>query len=427
MVTTRKGAATRRRILDAAWDLSDERGVDTVLAGVTLREVAAASGMTPSSVSYHFPTMHDLAVAMVEHLIASTSLQPDTTTEVVGDELAGRADEGLATALRAALRADWDVLTSPTATTLQHRVNRAEAGASDPAIRDGVAAINRTWVEQLTELYEATAAEFELRPVEPLTLPDLARAIFAMIDGLQRQWMVDPDAVRPDLSSDIAVLLISAAVVPAGRPTDLEEITVQLPRPVVADLGRSAATDAAARVAHLFASGMHDVTLTRVGQELGWGAEHVARHFGSVRALAAMAFHRHLTVVEEAVQRRPSAGARTCLTDGVYELARAALADPHCALALAHERQETRLRPLPERPGEDIRALVPVGEVLAGPLEAAGDRRRSECIELGDLVADTVLTHAATHPRRTISDVTGLALRLVPEDSDICAGNRPLV
>ena len=43
------------------------------------------------------------------------------------------------------------------------------------------------------------------------------------------------------------------------------------------------------------------------------------------------------------------------------------------------------------------------------------------------MVADTVLVHAATHPRSTISDVTELALRLVPEDSDICAGNRPLV
>lgn len=427
MGTTPKGAATRRRILDAAWELGDRRGVETVLAGVTLREVAAAAGMTPSSVSYHFSTMRDLAVAMVEHLIASTDLQPNTTTDVVGEELAARADQGLASALRAAFRADWEVLTGSEAIRLQHRVNRAEAGASDPAVRAGVAAINRTWVELLNELYEATAAQFELRPVAPLTLPDLSRAIFAMIDGLQRQWMHDPDSVRPDLSSDIAVLLISAAIVPAGRPTDLEEITVQLPRPPGLHLDGPSPVEVAARVAHLFSAGLHDVTLTRVGTELGWGAEHVARHFGSVRSVAAMSFHRHVAVIEDAVHRRPDAGPRTCLTDGVYELARAALSDPHCALALAHERQDRRLLPLPDRPGEDIRALVPLGEVLAHPLEAGGERRRSECIELADVVADTVLAQAATRRRSTITDVTELALRLVPTDSDICAGNRPLV
>lgn len=427
MGTTRKGAATRRRILDAAWDLSDERGVDTVLAGVTLREVAAAAGMTPSSVSYHFPTMHELAASMVEHLITSTMSDPLQAVTVVELILLESGREGLAAAVREAAQANWDVITSEAERTFQHRFTRAEAGAGEPEIRENVARMYRTWVEQLTAIYERCAAELNLRPVDPLTVSDLGRTIAATADGLVRQWMCDPSSVRPDLLADIAVLLVSASMVPAVRPTDLEEITVQLPRPAGADLGTSAPTEAAARVAHLFAAGVQEVTLTRVGQELGWGAEHVARHFGSVRAMAAMAFHRHLTIIEEAVQRRPSAGARTCLTDGVYELARAALADPHCALALAHERQETRLRPLPQRPGEDIRALVPVGEVLAGPLEAAGDRRRSECIELGDVVADTVLAHAATHPRSTIADVTGLALRLVPEDSDICAGNRPLV
>ena len=47
MADTPKGRATRARILDAAWDLSDARGAEVILGGVTLREIAARGGHDP--------------------------------------------------------------------------------------------------------------------------------------------------------------------------------------------------------------------------------------------------------------------------------------------------------------------------------------------------------------------------------------------
>ena len=55
-MATRKGEAARDRILAAAWDEIDDLGVEQLLAGVSIRDVAARAGVAPSSVTYHFGT-----------------------------------------------------------------------------------------------------------------------------------------------------------------------------------------------------------------------------------------------------------------------------------------------------------------------------------------------------------------------------------
>jgi AcrR family transcriptional regulator len=410
-VTTRKGVATRRRILESAWDLVDARGAESLLSGVTLREVAAAADMTPSSISYHFPTMRDLAVGMVELLEADAAVEPQPVA-VVDMILDTAHAEGVATAIRLAAAANWASLTTPEELALQHRLNRTLAAGLDPEMRDSLSRLTDSWILDLARIYERTADRMGLRPIEPFTHLDLARAIGAMADGMLRHWMSDPDAVRPGLLEDMAVLVTSASMVPAGRPTTLSEVAAQLPRPDGDDDPLLADLQVAHGLAGLFSAGVDEVTLSQLGEALRCGADEVADRFGTVRRAAALSFHRHLHGVREAVARRPDAGDDVSLTDGVYELARATLHDPHCALALAHERHVSRVGDAPS--DSDVRALVPVGEALEPPLRTMVDGSPSDQADLADLIADTVLVYGATHPRQTITTVTEVALRLVP-------------
>src|SRR5437868_6449187 len=52
--------ATRREILDAAWDLAHEQGI----AGFTLRDIAARVGMQAPSLYSHFPSKTAIYDAM---------------------------------------------------------------------------------------------------------------------------------------------------------------------------------------------------------------------------------------------------------------------------------------------------------------------------------------------------------------------------
>ncbi len=410
-MTTRKGVATRRRILESAWQMVDARGAESLLAGVTLREVAAAADMTPSSITYHFPTMRDLAIGMVELLEADSTAEPQPVA-VVDMILDTAHAEGLATAIRLAAEANWASLTTPEELALQHRLNRTVAAALDPAMREGLTRLTDSWVLDLARIYERTSERLGLRPVEPFTHLDLARAVAAMADGMLRHWMCDPAAIRPGLLEDMAVLVTSASMVPAGRHTTLSEISAQLPGPGGEDDPLLADLQAAHGLAETFTTGVDGVTLSQLGEALGCGADEVANRFGTVRRAAALSFHRHLQGVRDAVARRPDAGDGVSLTDGVYELARATLQDPHCALALAHERHVSRLGA--ESARTDVRALVPVGEALVPPLREVVEGPPSDQADLADLVADTVLVYGATHPRQTIATVTEVALRLVP-------------
>ncbi len=109
-------ADTRRRILDTARELFNERGVHRV--GV--REVARAVGVSPGNLAYHFATKD----ALVSELVL---------------ELHGRAEE-----LFAALPADFSLLTlyatavAAMRRTLEYRfvlLSYADAVAASPALR----------------------------------------------------------------------------------------------------------------------------------------------------------------------------------------------------------------------------------------------------------------------------------------------------
>lgn len=68
MTGATKGERTRARILDAAGDLFIEHGI----GAVSIRDIAAAAGVTHALVHRYFGTREQLLAAVVEHLIATT-------------------------------------------------------------------------------------------------------------------------------------------------------------------------------------------------------------------------------------------------------------------------------------------------------------------------------------------------------------------
>ncbi len=406
MAGTPKGETTRRRIIEAAWTLSEQKGAEALLGGVTLRELAAAVDMTPSAVRYHFPSMQELGVAMVHQLGEDESAIP---IEIIDELLGAAGDESLAAKAHAAASMNWAGLTTPGQQTLEKRTLRSLAVAPDdeavlPIIRD----VMGRWTESLCAIYERTLEETDRQIVEPFELVEVTEAIEAIASGLLHRWMIDRDRVRPGLAADMIVGFLSVVTTPKQSPTALGEISATLDPDLFRQDGSE--SELAERAAPMFRHGFEDVTLTQVAAHLGIGLESLTPWAGTVRHLAARSFSRHVPQVAAAFGRRPEAGPEVVLTDGVYELARCASADPHCALALLHERHTAAMNPPPAE--LDVRLLVPLGQEFAEAIRNQTDVEGDAT--LTDLVIDIVLCQAATHPRTPPAETTALALRFVP-------------
>ena len=405
-----KGEETRHRIVQAAWGLSSARGIEQLLCGVSLREVAGEAGLTPSAVSYHFPTMRDLALGMVGAFVDSLSPLATDSVEAVFEQVESRS---LAEMVREAAAANWAVLTSDEEVEFERRLTRCySATGTDgdgPEVERTLARFNGYWLEQLTATYERAAAAAGMRPVEPFTFDEIARAIAGMSEGLLHQWMCDPDGVRDDLVADMAVVLASVVLTPIGRSVGIEELSTRLPIGPGAGERVDDRVHAATKVAALFALGYEQVTLTEVADALRWSPEEVVARLGSVRRVAAVSFSRHVPAIEAAACRRRDVGAAVALSDGLFELARCVAGDRWCALALHVERLESRAAVSAEPPCEgvcDLVSLARVFEALLGELDGGARPDTAE------LMVDTVLAYGASRPGVALGAVVEAALRI---------------
>lgn len=410
MAGTIKGEATRRRIAEAAWTLSERKGVEALLGGVTLRELAAEAGLSPSAVTYHFPTMSDVGVAMLETLEEDDSALP---IELVDELLRTAQNDGLAAATHAAAMVNWFGLTTPGQVSLERRILRAIAVASvDGSVRPIVNAVLERWTESLCTIYERTLEASDRQLVEPFTLVEVTETIESMAGGLLHLWMIDPDRIRPDLAADMIVGLLSVVTSPTQSPTALAEISATLdPDRFLVDDTEPAIAE---RAAPLFVDGFQSVTLTQIAAHLEVELDELTSWAGSGRRVAALSFARHVPRIREAIERRPSAGAEVVLADAVYELARVVVSDPHCALALLQERQSAAADPTGV--GSDVRVLVPLDQVLGEPvhelISVPGEAAANGHV---DLMVDTVLGIGATRPRTPPAEITSVAMRLLPD------------
>ncbi|AEM84147.1 TetR/AcrR family transcriptional regulator [Streptomyces violaceusniger] len=167
----RKSAERRERILQAAYEAIDEHG-----ERASLQDIADRVGVTQPALTYYFPTRDDLLLAVLER------------RDTLGKQVAGAGGEGgtFVDGMAASARHTTD---HPGLAKLYVTLSAAATDPGSPAH------------SYFTERYGGLAAEvtrdFEegqrtglIRADEPAG--HLARAVLAVLDGLQIQWMHDP-------------------------------------------------------------------------------------------------------------------------------------------------------------------------------------------------------------------------------------------
>lgn len=188
-----RGVATRRLVLDTALDMFTEQGY----RATSVRDIAARCGMTHPGLLYHFPSKPDLLMAVLQRRD-----EVDCDDESFED-LPGRA-------------------------MLEHLV----AGARDNASKRGIVELFATLSVEATAPDHPAHAYFVdryavLRGTITRALTDLARdgelrggvvpsvaaaQIIALMDGLQIQWLLDPEST--DMAAALGALIDALLVEP---------------------------------------------------------------------------------------------------------------------------------------------------------------------------------------------------------------------
>jgi AcrR family transcriptional regulator len=409
----------RASIVAAAWRLADRRDVSQLLAGVSFRDIARELDISASTVSYHFAGPSDLAWAMLDSLEDDIDLEPlRVLTEVLRAE---EVPSDVASLVRQATQADWDVLATEESAAFERRLMRALAATGGHADGRGIAdrLRDRIWgryLGALTELIDAICDGSGLHFAEPVTSREMSRMSTAMVERLLHQWMVDPEGVRDDLAADGMVALYSALLRPDHQRVHVDELESSmrlrdLADPEVAERlqwSRQVAVSAA----DLFARPPMEVSLTEIAEVAGVSVRSVGERFRSPVEVAAVSTYRHLPQLSAAFDRRVEVDVELGLVDALCELVRLARAEPNAWGALALERPRSAFR----GDSDGIHLTVPLDAIVETSVQAMGSGlSEGERTDLSRLVVDTVLSYALTRPGAAPAAVAELALRLLPD------------
>ncbi|WP_438007598.1 TetR/AcrR family transcriptional regulator [Sorangium sp. So ce321] len=180
--STELGAARRRDLLEAAYTLIAEKGLE----GLRTRDIAARAGVNISTLHYYFGTKDALLAAIVAHV---TGKFGEAQRRPAGPSPAGQAD-ALAP-VRAHLESAWRSFQDNPhlATVLQELSLRAQR---DPAARAAFRAAHKEWNLAVEHLVRQGARAGQLR--SDLDPRAAALAITSFIIGAMTQLGVDAGA-----------------------------------------------------------------------------------------------------------------------------------------------------------------------------------------------------------------------------------------
>ncbi len=409
----------RASIVGAAWRLADRRDVTQLLAGVSFRDVARELGISASTISYHFSGPADLAWAMLDALVDGIDLEPLRVLTAVL-----RAEEiptDVASLVRAASQADWDVLATEDSAAFERRLMRALAATGGHGDGRVIAARLRDdiwgrYLSALTDLIDVICDRSDRHFAEPVTSQEMARMSTAMVERLLHQWMVDPDGVRDDLAADGMVAIYSALLRPNHQRVHVDELEASMRRRDEADPELAERLqwirNVAVAAADLFTRPPLEVSLTEIAEVAGVSVRLVGDRFRSPMEVAAISTYRHLPVLSAAFDRRVEIDVELGLVDALCELVRLARAEPNTWGALAIERPRSAFRGA----ADGVHLAVPLDAVVETSVEAMGlGLGEVERIDLSRLVVDTVLSYSLTRPGAAPAAVAELALRLLPD------------
>ena len=300
----------RRELLDVGVSVALRQRLQDLLASVETRTIADAAGVTTGSFFHHFRTRARFAGAVADHFavlwegrIAHLQRESESATAAPNAET-----------LRTAASAEWDALMEPSdALRLQHLLWVASAQplgddttrtAAD-VLREGYQTLDATVIP----LYERGLRGLGREMLPPFTIRDLTVVMNAIAEGLRMRAEVDPASVRDDLYADSVTAMLIGITRPRverrepGLPVELSTLESRLAVGRV----RTPPTDApvetwrqiAEAAAHLFDDRAADeVRVAEVAAAAGVSTSTVYHHFGTVSAVAACGFARHLPELE---------------------------------------------------------------------------------------------------------------------------------
>ena len=194
--------ARRREILDAAVEIFGSKG----FVSGTLGDIAEQVGMTHAGILHHFGSKDQLLLEVLEHRDASDVAHLDGQHIPDGMPLFRHlVRTAFLNAQRAGIVQAYAVLS-------------AESVTDDHPGREFFERRYRTLRAEVAHAFAVVCEEKGVN--DPRRIGDASAAILAVMDGLQVQWLLEPDALDLGTASEFAIEAIVAAVLDP-RPSPL--------------------------------------------------------------------------------------------------------------------------------------------------------------------------------------------------------------
>ncbi|MGW0552334.1 TetR/AcrR family transcriptional regulator [Streptomyces altiplanensis] len=179
-----KGERTRARILDSATELFSRSGFNAV----SLRDIAAHAGLTHAGLLHHFPGKE----ALLTEVLGRRD-RTDAQSVFPGIVHPGTPEPGPGERLRRLVGLVARNAGTPGIVALYAKLSAEATDPGHPA-HHYFKERYRVLREEMTVLVEALQAEAGPAAVrsDPATV---ARQLLALMDGLQTQWLLEPEAV----------------------------------------------------------------------------------------------------------------------------------------------------------------------------------------------------------------------------------------
>jgi len=180
--------ARRQEILNAGLAVFSSSGFH----GASLRDVAARAGLSQAGLLHHYPSK--------EHLLKAVfTWRDDEARRQLGEPVPDGLD-----LIRRLVALPTATRTREAATLTRelvqlHVIVSAEGSVADHPIHGYVLERHASVLEMVRRAFERAAVAGELR--RDVDCASAARTLMALMDGLQLQWLLHPDAV--DIAGDL--------------------------------------------------------------------------------------------------------------------------------------------------------------------------------------------------------------------------------
>jgi AcrR family transcriptional regulator len=408
----RRGRATRKELLVAAWELIDELSLGEIVRLVPARAISQRAGRTEGAFRHHFPTTESFLLGLLEQARPTGFFGADGVASInaVREALSEFEPHEVIDVVRHASGIDYDLTRrAEELTAARGELLVLTRLSTEPELVPLVAAqLFGNLIPPYAATYQACIDRIGAELLDDFTIEQFTVILSALDWGLLLYWLADPDlSTREfvvDALSAVAMSLVSRDDQPTRSIADVMAKAVPFdPAKPVLDLdGRRLV----ALAAHdLFADDAREVAFSEIAAAASCDAVTVRRAFGHPTAVAAHAFGVHLDEIERAATANLGRDPDRPLVDGVCALVRAVRRDRLCARALLGERVG------PERSA--MLAAVPIGEVL---------RAVSPDTAEVELLVDVTLAVALADATRSPAEVALMVTEST--DSDVSSGNR---